>query len=232
MSQRRGKLSARIATHQHRARDFLAVTAEEEDDRTFSYEDDHIFVEGTDGLVKLIPAVPDIDVFSAGSIDLPEKFKLAMPSSIGLDKCHNRRLQYAVKSEIQLRTGQCEDALQAIRMTIGKKAFLFQNEVRKAVTKVHKTKSFTQVQAVTTSLQYHAQLYRLARTVLLDLNADRQIVSRFKILGADDLRTTTTFLDPGIKGQHLKHKNLAWFWFLDLKGDSEDNNVMTECESH
>ena len=155
-----------------------------------------------------------------------------MPSSLGLDECGKRRLQYAVKSEIQLRMGQCEDALQAIRMVIGRKAFIFQNEVRKAVTKVHKTRAFTKVEAVTTSLRYHAQLYRRARQVLLDLKAEDQICSRFKPLGADDLRTRSTFLDTGIKGQHLKHKNLAWFWFLDLKGDSVDNDVMTECELH
>ena len=231
ISQRRGKLSGRINTHQNLARKFLAITAEEEDDQSFAYEDSDLFIEGPDGQVELIPAIPDSDVFSPGhTTDLPEKFKLAMPSSIGREECQKRRLQYAVRSEIQLRIGQCDDALQAIRMIIGKKAFLFQNEVRKAVTKVHKTRAYDKVEAVSTTLHYNAQLYRQSRKVLLDLQADGQILSRFKPLATDDLRTTTTFLDTGIKKQNLKHKNLAWFWYLDLQGDSENNNVMTECE--
>lgn len=233
ISQRQAKMSSRISTHQQRARKFLAITDEEEDDRSFSYEDSHIFVEGKDGLVDLIPATSDEDLFSsAGPSDIPEKFQLALPSSIGLEECHKRRLQYAIKYEIQLRTGQCEDALQAIRMAIGKKAFLFQNEVRKAVTKVHKTRAFTKVEAVTTNLQYNAQLYRRARQALLDLKAESPIIARFKPLNPNDLRTITTFLDTGIKHQSLKHKNLAWFWYLDLKGDSVDNDVMTECKYH
>ena len=52
---------------------------------------------------------------------------------------------------------------------------------------------------------------------------------RFRDLRPEDLKTTTTFLNHKERG--IKHKNLAWFWYLDVEGDSLDDNAMGECES-
>ena len=160
--------------------------------------------------------------------DQPEKFTLSLPSTLGLQRCRQRQLQHAVDAEIQIRIGHCNDALQAIRLYIAKKSMLYKTEVRPAVNTKGKTRAYHKVQAADATLRCQAQIYRKSRAALKTLNAPEDVLHRFKELQAVDLTTTSTFLHPSVKGR--KHKHLAWFWLLDDGEDSEDKNVMTECE--
>lgn len=230
IAQRRGKLSTRISAYQHRARQWLQLTEEEEDDESYSYEDTHLFLETDDGEICLAPVdqmernAPD----ATGVLERPEHFRLALPSTLGMPICRMRHLQNAVEAECELRVGQANDALQGVRLAIARKAFVFRHQVRHAVNKKHKTRAYTKIQLTDTSLRYHAQLYRQSRGALKQLNAGPDLLKRFQELKPEHLKTTTTFIDYRTPG--MKHKTLAWFWHLDVQGDSIDDSLMLECE--
>ena len=228
IAQRRARLSIRITSHQRQARKFLDLTDEEEDDQSYSYHDSHVFVDDDNGDPQLLPISTNSLPQKIESVDRPECFLLAMPSNLGERICRDRRLEVAVKAEMQLREGQMNDALQGVRLAIGKKAFIFQAHVRSARSKKIKTRAYTLVQSMDTTLRYHAQLYRRARTAVQSLGATVEFLNKFQSLEPDDLKTSTTFLNSSVGG--MKHRHLSWVWYLDVEGDSVDDNVMKECK--
>lgn len=227
IAQRRARLGTRITGHQRQAAKFLDLTDEEEDDLSYSYHDTHIFVDDDNGDPQLLP-VPMVAFRSYDATDTSECFLLAMPSSLGGKTCAERKLEMAVKAELQLREGQMNDALQAVRLAIGKKAFVFRTNVRSAGSKKVKTRAYTLVQSIDTTLRYHAQLYRRARIAAEALGASSELLTKFQSLEPEDLKTSTTFLNSKVSG--MKHKHLSWFWYMDVEGDSLDDNVMQECK--
>jgi hypothetical protein len=137
-------------------------------------------------------------------------------------------MEHALEAEIQLRVGQCNDALHAIRLAVGKKAFVFRNDVRKARSKKYKTKAYHKVQATADLLSLRAQIYRRSRVALQSLGADESILKKYQVLTAEHLKAKETFLDSTVKG--VKHKHLAWFWTVDIGGDTVDDAMLKECE--
>jgi hypothetical protein len=230
IAQRRGKLLTRITAHQHRARQWLQLTEEEEDDESFSYADTHLFLDNADGEICLAPSIHE-DGKVVDAVPLSEKlehFKLSLPSTLGMKTCRTRHLQAAIDAEQELRVGQANDALQGVHLAIARKAFVFRTQVRRAVNKAHQTRAYTKIHLTDTSLCYHAQLYRQSRTSLTQLNAGLDVLEQFQELKPEHLKTTTTFIDHRTPG--MKHKHLAWFWYMDVQGDSIDNSLMRECE--
>jgi hypothetical protein len=229
ISQKRGRLLARLSAHQHQARRWLQLEVEEEDDRSYGFRDGFQFEEDDDGDITLQTIEDEGDLFDPD--DLPEKpelFQVALPSSLGISTCTKRHLMDALASEIKLREGQCNDALQTIRLAVARKSFVYRTEVRLAENKDGKTRAYRQVQRADATLQYHAQVYRQSRNTMKSVKAVTSLL-RFRDLRPEDLKTTTTFLNHKERG--IKHKNLAWFWYLDVEGDSLDDNAMGECES-
>lgn len=221
LSKRRGKLRVRVAEHQKKARRFLKLTDEEEDNENFEFGEPEVLLDTDD-----LPS--DVDVFYE-STEI-ERYSVAMPSSLSAETRERRLLRKAVDSEIQLRIGQCNDALQGIRMAIGKKAFIYVSDVRKAKTTKGKTRSYDDIKVAHRALQHQAQLYRCSRKALLDLGADKELLEKYQMLHTSQLSTKDTFLDVTERGQ--KHLNLPWFWNLDVEGDSEDNSRMEECKCY
>ena len=132
IAQHRGKLLTRISAHQHRAWQWLQLTEEEEDDQSYSYQDTHHFLENADGDIWLAPSVYNGDGNGSEQdalLEKPECFKLALPSTLGMMMCKGRHLQAAIDAELELRTGQANDALQGVRQAIARKAFVFRTEV-------------------------------------------------------------------------------------------------------
>ena len=229
IAQCRAKLSTQITSHQQRARQFLNLTEQEEDDQSYSYNDTHIFVEDDRGDIQLLALDSSKSKSQEEDVEKPEAFLLGMPFNIGQETCVNRRLEVAVQAELLLWEGQMNDALQAVQLAIGKKAFVFRTNVRSAKSKKVKTQAYTLIQSIDTTLRYHAQLYRRARAAVEILaGPGTSLLDRFQPLEPEDLKTTTTFINPSVNG--LKHKHLAWFWSMDVEADSVDDNVMRECK--
>lgn len=220
LSKRRGKLKLRVAEHQKKARTFLKITAEEENQDDFDFQEEEILIDEDDHpseIVDLFYESPEI-----------ERYRISLPSTITEQIRQARKLRKAVHAEVQLRLGQCNDALQAIRMAIGKKAFIYVSDVRRANNTKGKTRSYDGIKAAHKTLQHQAQVYRSARQALVDLGADEEILAKYQLLLPNQLNAKQTFLDVQQGGQ--KHSNLPWFWSLDVEGDSADNARMEECK--
>ena len=157
-----------------------------------------------------------------------EKVPIILPSLLGLQRCLDANMRDIVEKEISLRQGQANDALQGLRMAIGKKSFLFRTKLRAAKSKVQKLRSWDDIGAVTGSVQHQARIYRKARLALLRLGTSDEIMKNYQVLKPEDLKSCTVIVDPNARGQ--RNAKLAWFWSIDVAGDSLDNELMQECE--
>jgi hypothetical protein len=214
---RRSRLRDHITEHQSKAITLFKIGDIPEGLESSNYETEEDLWDDDEDDPDSVPDADDI-----------ETFKLLLPSSLGWEVCSARGLSHAAEIEIKLRVGQCNDALHAIRLAVGKKVFVFRNDVRKARSKKHKTKAYWKVQATTDLLSHRAQCYRRARKALQDLNAPHSILQKYQVLTADHLAAKETFLDSSVKG--VKHKHLAWFWTVNIGGEMVDDEMLKECK--
>ena len=52
-------------------------------------------------------------------------------------------------------------------------------------------------------------MYNRAQQSIIDLGADASLLDRYKALKHEDLKTDTTVIAPGVRGQ--RNKSLPWF---------------------
>lgn len=200
------------------------------------------------GVAHATPETPDVEVDDSGYItddelDRPDPVplpraaaallltaevqRLSMPSSIGFVKCMEAGLGDLLEKEQKLREGQANDALQAVRLAIGEKSFHFRKHVHTAKSKVKKTRAWDSVFAVNRRLNHHHWVYNRARTAMIALGAADSVLQRFQLLTKADLAINKAVAKSNAAGQ--RHVGLAWFWTLDIQGDSADNPFMNEC---
>ena len=111
ITKRRSKLLTRIMDHQRKAHQYLRTGTANDDDYTYSPSE--VFVVGADGELNLVSNRSD--PFTAVQVGpQPECFQITLPSGISRVLCWERGLENAIKLEIQLRVGQCNDSLKGI----------------------------------------------------------------------------------------------------------------------
>lgn len=130
--------------------------------------------------------------------------------------------------ELSLRHGQANDALHNLRIALGKKSFLFRNNIRSAKSQQKKTRAWSEVNAVDGSVRYQAKIYNSTRRHMIRLGADAGILDRYKILTKGQLKVSTAIATPNARGQ--RNTQLAWFWNMDSKADTDSDDWMEECE--
>ena len=228
ITKRRSRLLNRITDHQRRAHQYLQTVLPEDDD--YSFEPSEVYMVGLDGELDLVTnALASNPFLSREAGPRPECFRISLPSGMSKTVRGVHGLDHAAELEVQLQVGQCNDALKAIRLALGQKAFLFRTQIRPKGPKTGKTKSWDGIHAVDQTLRLHAQIYRSAREALIDLQASKLITDRFKPLETAQLKTSTTLLNPSESG--WKHGQLPWFWYLDVAGDSISATHLRECKS-
>ncbi|KAG2139258.1 hypothetical protein DEU56DRAFT_755571 [Suillus clintonianus] len=134
----------------------------------------------------------------------PETVVIPLPSNIGVERCAEWGVADLVLQEISLREGQANDALHAIRVNLADKAVLFRTTVRSAKSQARSTRAWAQ---------------------LISLGAD-DLLTKYRPLQKEDLKATTVVADPNARGQ--RNSTLAWFWSIDVEGDSTSNDWMDE----
>jgi hypothetical protein len=214
--------------HQRKAHQYLGSPPT--DDENSSYVPSAIFVTDENGEIDLVgnDGQPDLlDGLNSGS--RPECVTVVLPSGMARSTRWGLGLGEMVKVEIQLRVGQCNDALKAIRLGLGKKAFLFRTQIRPRGAKTGKTRAWDSIHGVDQTIRLQAQIYRSSREALVALQAPKDVTDRLQILDRSHLKTSTTLLDPGESG--WKHGKLPWFWYLDVAGDTISTNYMKECKT-
>ena len=173
---------------------------------------------------QLFPAI-DFDeldylepVDSGSPLPLPSQVKGNLPPV----------LQQAAAVELQLRIGEVNDALQGIRTQIGYKSYIFRKQIRAYKGKKRRTRGYDNIQRSNEELNIQRNLYDNALKALKNLGAGQEILSKYKAIKKDDLRTVTAIAEPNASGQ--SRSTLAWFWSLDVAGDSDGNEYLEECE--
>jgi hypothetical protein len=165
--------------------------------------------------------LPDTSIFQ------PELIVLPLPSNIGPVRCKELGLTDLMKEETTLCEGQANDALHAIRVHLGDKAVIFWNTVRSAKSQASSTRAWTQVCSVEMAVNLNASIYSKCRSQLANL-PDHDLLNKYLPLKKEHLKASSAVADPNAHGQ--RDTTLAWFWSLDVQGDTTGNDWMTECE--
>lgn len=188
---------------------------------------------GNGSLTGQIPNAPD----AVHSTAVPERIRIPLPSTLGAKLCMQLNLGVLLEAERQLRIGQMNDALHGVRVGVGYKSFLFRNSVRTASSYRKKLRSFDDVHVADAGVLSNARIYsasRMALECLYDHDNPRDLLllssqmDRYKTIQKSDLKANTAIIEHAIRGVHNSH--LAWFWSLDVQGDSRDSAWMDESE--
>jgi hypothetical protein len=224
IAQRRERLQARIDTYDQQAAEFWAP------------EDVDIPLDGSnnhepEGLPSDSEDEEQAFVFLSSPLNdshFPETAALLLPSTIGLQACQEAGYSAFVKQERTLRVGQANDALQGLRLALSRKAVIFREGVRTAKSKTRKLRSWDQILMVDVNVRHHARIYIRARSAMIRLGAALEDLERYQPLKKEHLSVTTARIDPSLRGQ--RNTSLAWFWTMDIQGDTDSTQGMAECE--
>lgn len=171
------------------------------------------------------------------STAVPERIRVPLPSTLGAKLCIQLNLGMLLEAERQLRIGHMNDALHGVRVGVGYKSFLFRNSVRTASSYRKKLRSFDDVHVADAGVLSNARIYTASRMALealydRDNTSDLQLLAaqmeRYKPIQKADLKANTAIIEHAIRGLHNTH--LAWFWSLDVQGDSRDSEWLNESE--
>ncbi|KAG1844305.1 hypothetical protein C8R48DRAFT_780368 [Suillus tomentosus] len=130
-----------------------------------------------------------------------------------------------MKEETALREGQANDALHAIRVHLGDKAVIFRNTIRSAKSQASSTRAWTQVRSVEMVVNLNARIYSKCRLQLAKL-PDHDLLKKYLPLKKEHLKANAAVADPNARGQ--RDATLAWFWSINVQGDTSGNDWMTE----
>ncbi|KAG2073016.1 hypothetical protein BDR04DRAFT_1011773, partial [Suillus decipiens] len=161
------------------------------------------------------------------SIFQPELTIIPLPSNLGMARCKALDLMDLMKEEITLCEGQANDALHAIRVHLGDKAVIFRNTVQSAKSQASSTRAWTQVCLVETAMNLNARIYSQCRLQLAKL-PDHDLLEKYLPLKKEHLKASAAVADPNAHGQ--RDATLAWFWYIDVQGDTSGDDWMTECK--
>jgi hypothetical protein len=229
---KRQTLNARIEKHRDEATRYLPP-----------HVMDHVQDHETNGLDEAWIDDNDADADDAASVTadleqltitmdtdevVPERRSIYLPSVIGHKRCGELGLRNMVKSELALRQGEANDALQAIRIAIGEKSFRFRKQLRNSKSKVQKTRSWDAIHAVDRRLQLKSLVYKRARHALISLGAPKTIRDRYQELKSKDLHTNTAIQEPNARGQ--RNQELSWIWKMPGISFSNHETLLHECE--
>jgi hypothetical protein len=148
-----------------------------------------------------------------------------MPSTFGRDFCLKNGWGQIVEQEIQLRTAQADESLDALRLAIGHKSLLYKIRIRKFKTQSSKTRSQSELLQISAKIKELAGRYRRARTALLGLGASANILAKFQALLDSDLKVNTDVVEENRVGQ--RNDKLPWIW---RTGGGNARSWMNESE--
>ena len=237
---RRSRLQDKVDTFQNQAGSMLNAVSNDADD---SWDDNYTREIYTGAEFDGVGDEDDDDEYDSAAEDKyqmqtprnnppdgrinAEHILLHLPSHMGRSWCNKNAAEYLAKAELRLREGQLNDSLHHIRIALGHKSYLFRNNVRPARTQRLKTRTWSEVHAVESSVQHHARVYNRTRQSMLDLGADASLLDRYKVLERQHLRIDTTVIAPNARGQ--RNKSLPWFWSMDVRRDADVGAWMNDC---
>lgn len=161
----------------------------------------------------------------------PERFVIALPSTLPIGSAHRVPLARLLRQEFELRKGHANDSLASIRRIIGQEAFQYKKILRPAPDKVQRTRARTSIQAVHRGLVLQSRIYMRTRKAIINLGLDPIMVSSlYRMLIKKDIGVTSAIADPNVVGS--TRLQLSWIWTTH-QGIGEigpTDNHLTECK--
>lgn len=151
-----------------------------------------------------------------------------LPSQVISSPSIPRAYQDAKDTEIVLRMGEANDALQGIRTEIGYKSYVYRAQIRPYKGKNRRTRGWDNIKRSDAELKFHQKVYTNALAALRTLGASAEVLAQYKDITKEDLRTVTAVSEPNARGQ--SKEKMAWFWSLDVAGDSDGSEHLEECK--
>jgi hypothetical protein len=156
-----------------------------------------------------------------------EDISLLLPSTLGWEWCSSRGVQSLAIKEAKLRYAQANDSIHRIRLALGFKSALFRTQVRDARTQKTKTRAWTAIHSVESTVHEHARNYSMARDAYLKVRDPSGGSSELPPLLRTDLRVHTAILGAAQVGQ--RNQQLPWIWSFGLSV-RHDGTWMDECK--
>jgi hypothetical protein len=165
---------------------------------------------------------------SSGTADpISEDISLPLPSSLGWEWCSDHGLTSLAMKEAKLPYGQANHAIHRIWLALGFKLALFCTQVQDARTQRTKTRAWTTIHSIDTTVHEHAQNYSMARDAYLKLQDPAVQSPGLPLLLLTDLQVSTTILGAAQVGQ--RNKQLPWIWSFGTSVNHH-GTWMNECK--
>ena len=162
-------------------------------------------------------------------VEVPvEQVKLGLPSSFDEVERAQVGLTSLEEMEIELREGQANDALEALRACLAEKSLRFRTEVKPAKSQKTMTRAWDSINRADKQIKAAVRSYKLARSALEVLGASEHLLDQYKEIQKENLKMSRDIVEENRVGQ--RSSELAWFWRLDQKGDGDRGEFLKECE--
>jgi hypothetical protein len=225
---KRNRLQKLIDMFAHQADGFL-LQHQPMDDVSISYLGDYSEFDNVDDMDD--SGVPDLKVRTSDASGIEgsnaEEVPILLPSTLGLEWCINHGVKSLAIKEAKLRYAQANDCIHRIRLALGFKSALFRTQVRAARSQKTKTRAWTAVQGVETTVHEHARNYSVARDAYLKVQGASGDLPELPLLRRTDLRVNTAILGAAEVGQ--RNKQLPWVWSFGTS-IRQDGTWLDECE--
>ena len=129
--------------------------------------------------------------------------------------------------EMELREGQANDALEALRAGLAEKSLRFRTEVKPAKSQKTANKAWDSIHRADIQIKAAIRSYHLARSALEGLGARKYLLNQYQEI-QKDLKMSRDIGEENRVGQHSSE--LAWFWRLDQKWDTNRGEFLKECK--
>ena len=157
-----------------------------------------------------------------------ERVRLGLPSSFSIMERAQMGLGRLGEIEMELREGQANDALEALRAGLAEKSLRFRTEVKPAKGQKTATRAWDSIHRADKQIRAAVRSYRLARSAMEELGAGKHLLNRYQEIKKKDLKMSRDVVEENRVGQ--RSSELAWFWRLDRKWDTNRGQFLKECE--
>jgi len=199
-----------IPTFEARKASPIPSDEEESDEEAFFLDDDSEWADEEDVEVPI------------------EEAKLGLPSCFNPEEREQSGFAWLEKVEVELREGQANDALEALRAALAEKSLRFRIEVKPAKSHKTATRAWDSIHRADKQIKAAVRSYRLARNALIKLGAKQSLLSQYQEIKKEDLKMSKDIVEENRVGQ--RSSGLGWFWRLDRKWDSDQGEFLKECE--
>ena len=211
VADKRALLLKRIASHHEKLEQFLPSTPS-------TMQQAEVINDGEDDILE---EDEEDEESVLNQLLAPERIRIKMPSTLGSTlKLDPNNL---CAQEEELRVSQAEQALAALRLSMGEAAVHYRLQGRSAQRgKNTKTRSWEQAKKALREVHKHWRIYNRSRTALIHLPKSGTWKTKYKIITKDHLKISPDIDHENRVGQ--RSSQLAWFWLVpDALGEVHDD---------